>query len=57
MGELVAVVIPCKSFKERIRLTKQYMDEYNIENMDTYLCMVRRETDDISGGGWINSLC
>jgi hypothetical protein len=46
MGELVAIVIPCKTFKERIRLTKQHIGEYYIENMDNYLYMVKRKRID-----------
>ena len=42
MGKLVAVVIPYKTFKERIRLTKRYEKYYVIENIDGYLYMVRR---------------
>ncbi|WP_279233065.1 hypothetical protein [Clostridium niameyense] len=42
MGTLKVLVIPCKTFRERMRLTKQYIDKYFIENMGSYLYLVRR---------------
>lgn len=42
MGQVVALIIPYKTFKERVRLIKQYERNYYIENMGSYLYLVRR---------------
>lgn len=36
MGNIVCVVIPYKSFKEKIRITKEY-SKYNIEVYKNYI--------------------
>lgn len=41
-GKVKALVLPCKTFKERIRLTKRYERDYIIENLGQFLYMVRR---------------
>ncbi|EJO5347161.1 hypothetical protein NRP93_001234 [Clostridium botulinum] len=44
-GKVKVIVLPYKTFKERIRLTKYYYKNYKIENMNGYLYMVRRKND------------
>ncbi|AUM99611.1 hypothetical protein [Clostridium botulinum] len=41
-GKVKVIVLPYKTFKERIRLTKRYEKYYVIENMSGFLYMVRR---------------
>ncbi|HIE5671653.1 hypothetical protein [Clostridium botulinum] len=41
-GKVKVIVLPYKTFKERIRLTKRYERNYVIENMGQFLYMVRR---------------
>ncbi|MGJ0908875.1 hypothetical protein [Clostridium botulinum] len=41
-GKVKVIVLPYKTFKERIRLTKRYERDYSIENMNGFLYMVRR---------------
>ncbi|WP_251861954.1 hypothetical protein [Clostridium sp. Marseille-Q2269] len=41
-GKTKILILPCKDFKHRIRLTKHYERDYIIENMNGYLYMVRR---------------
>ncbi|MBY6756401.1 hypothetical protein HYH82_03595 [Clostridium botulinum] len=41
-GKVKVMVLPYKTFKERIRLTKRYEKDYKIENLGQFLYMVRR---------------
>ncbi|MCR1933547.1 hypothetical protein NSA27_02370 [Clostridium tepidum] len=41
-GKVKVIVLPYKTFKERIRLTKRYKKDYVIKNMGGFLYMVRR---------------
>ncbi|QRI54883.1 hypothetical protein [Clostridium botulinum] len=41
-GKVKVIILPYKDFKHRIRLTKYYEKDYSIENMNSYLYMVRR---------------
>lgn len=43
MGEIKVLAIPYVDFKHRIKLTKKYIQDFYIENMDGYLYMVRRD--------------
>lgn len=43
MGEIKVLAIPYKDFKHRIRLTKDYIQDFYIENMSGYLLLVRRD--------------
>lgn len=42
-GKVKIIVLPYKTFKERIRLTKRYEKYYVIENLGQFLYMVRKE--------------
>lgn len=42
MGKVRALVIPFKTFKERISLIKKYQNSYFIENMGNYLYLVKK---------------
>lgn len=42
MGEVKVLAIPYKDFRHRIKLTKDYIHDFYIENMDGYLFLVRR---------------
>jgi hypothetical protein len=46
-ARIKAMIIPYKNFKERIRLTKKYLKNYYIENLDGYLYLVRREKEQV----------
>lgn len=46
MGRTVAMIIPYKTFKERIRLTNEYLDTYYVENWDGVLYL-RKKGDNI----------
>ncbi|APH22267.1 TPA: hypothetical protein ACXDAY_001142 [Clostridium botulinum] len=41
-GEVKVMVLPYKTFKERIRLTKKHERDYIIENLGQFLYMMRR---------------
>lgn len=41
-NKAIALIIPYKNFKHRIKLTKKYERNFYIENVDGYLYMVRR---------------
>jgi hypothetical protein len=42
IGVLRVKIIPYKTFKERIQLTRINEAKYKVENMDGFLYMVRR---------------
>lgn len=42
-GEPIAMALPYRSFKERIRLTKKYIRIYTIEDLGGVLYMERRD--------------
>ncbi|WP_185903731.1 hypothetical protein [Hathewaya massiliensis] len=43
MGNIKVMAIPYKTFKERIRLTNEYLDAYHIENMNGFLYLQKKE--------------
>lgn len=45
-GEPIAMALPYRSFKERIRLTKKYIKLYTIEDLGGVLYMERRDKFD-----------
>lgn len=47
MGEIKVLAIPYVDFKHRIKLTKDYIQDFYIENMSGYLYMVRRDKNGV----------
>ncbi len=43
LGELLIIVIPYRHFKEKIRLVKQYILDYKIEDWNGSLYLEKRE--------------